>query len=173
MLTQIPLNEQHRIISRIFLKHPSLTGKIILISNTALDAKVRVFRYKFLHNILCANKMLLKFGKVTSLRCSFCKLHDETIMHFFHDSLIVNKLWNQLKPILSNNLIVPISTPQSAIFGFWDLDTDEHLILNYLLIIFKMYIYNAKTTGYLNITHLLIFSKGMKYTEKKTMWEWS
>ena len=76
-------------------------------------------------------------------------------------------LWNQLKSILSNNLIFPISTPQSAIFEFWDLDTNEHLILNHLLLILKMYIYNARTTVYLNISHLLIYIKGIKDTEKK------
>ena len=64
---------------------------------------------------------------------------------------------NQLKPILSNNLNFPISTPQSAIFGFWDLDTNEHLILNHLPFIFKIYIYKARRTGYLNISHLLMY----------------
>ena len=48
---------------------------------------------------------------------------------FFYDCLIVKVLWNQLKSILSNNLIFPLGTPQSAIFGFWDLDTNEYLIL--------------------------------------------
>ena len=69
--------------------------------------------------------MLFKFGKVTSRLCSLCKLHDETIMHLFYDCLIVKRLWNQLKSILSNDLIIPISTPQSAIFEFWDLDTND------------------------------------------------
>ena len=30
-----------------------------------------------------------------------------------------------------------------------------------------MHIYNARTTGYLNISHLLIYNEGIKYTEKK------
>ena len=60
--------------------------------------------------------------------------------------LIVKRIWNQLKSILSNNINFPKSTPQSAIFGFWDLDTNERLILNHLLFIFKMYISNARTT---------------------------
>ena len=55
--------------------------------------------------------MLFKFGKETSSQCSFCKLHDETVMHLFYDCLIVKELWNQLKSILSNNLNFPISTP--------------------------------------------------------------
>ena len=111
--------------------------------------------------------MLFKFEKVTSPQCFFCKLQDETTMHLFYDCLIVKKLWNKLKSILSNNLNFPISTPHSAIFRFWDLDTKEHLILNHLLLIFKMYIYNARTTGYLNISHLLIYIKGIKDTKKK------
>ena len=88
-------------------------------------------------------------------------------MYLFYDCLPVKNLWNQLKSILSNNVIFPISTPQSAIFGFLDLDTNEHLILNNLLLIFKMYIYIARTIGYLNISHLLIFIKGIKHTVKK------
>ena len=98
--------------------------------------------------------MLFESGKVISYPCSFCKLHDETIMHHFYDYLILKRIWNQLKSILSNNLIFPITTPQGAVFGFWDLDTNQHLSLNHLLLIFKMYIYNARTTGYLNISHL-------------------
>ena len=109
-----------------------------LIRNTTLDTKARMFQYNFLHNILYANKMPFKFGKITSPRCSFCKLHDETVIHLIYDYLIARELWNQLKSILSNNLIFLICTQQSAIFGFWYLDTNEHLILNHLLLNFKM-----------------------------------
>ena len=97
-----------------------------------------MFQYKVLHNTLYVNKMLFKFGKVISPRCSFCKLHEETIIHLFYDCSIVKRIWNQLKSILSNNINFPISTPQGAIFGFWDLDTNKHFILNHLLLIFKM-----------------------------------
>ena len=54
-------------------------------------------------------------------------------MQLFYDSLIVKRIWNQVKSILSNNLNFPISTPKSAIFAFWNLDMNEHLILNHLL----------------------------------------
>ena len=111
--------------------------------------------------------MLFKFGKVNSPQCFFCKLHKETIMHLFHDCLIVKRIWNKLRSILSNNMKFSIITPQSIIFRFWDLDTNEHLVLNHLLLIFKTYIYNARTTGYLNVSHLLIYIKGIKDTKKK------
>ena len=85
----------------------------------------------------------------------------------FYECLIVKRIWNQLRPIPPSNINFQISTPQSAIFGFWDLDTNEDLILNQLLLIFKMYIYNARTTDYLKISHLLIYIKGIKDMEKK------
>ena len=137
------------------------------IGNTTLDTKARMFQYRNLRNTLYVNKMLFKFRKVISLRCGCCILHEETIMHIFYDCLIVKRIWDQLKPILSNNINFPISTPQSAIFGFWDLDTNEHLILNHLLLIFKIYIYDARATGYVNISHLLIYIKGIKNIKKK------
>ena len=98
-----------------------------LIGNTNLDTKARMFQYKILHNTLYVNKMLFKFGKVLSPRCSFCKLYKETIIHLFYDCLIVKRISNQLKSIQSNNINFPTSTPQSAIFGFWDLDTKNTL----------------------------------------------
>ena len=97
----------------------------------------------------------------------FCKLHEETIMHLFYECLMIKRICNHLKSALPNNINFPISTPQTAIFGFWDLDTNEHLILNPLLLIFKMYIYNTRTIGYLNISHLLIYIKGIKDIKKK------
>ena len=86
--------------------------------NTTLNTKARLFRYKVLHNIPFVNKMLFRFGEVISTQSPFCKLHDETIMHLFYDCLIVKRIWNHLKSILSNNLNFAISTPQSVIFGF-------------------------------------------------------
>ena len=41
-----------------------------------------------------------------------------------------------INSILSN-LYLPITTPQSAIFGFWDSDKNEHLIINHLFKYFK------------------------------------
>ena len=114
--------------------------------------------------------MLFKFGKVISWWCSFSELHDETIMHLFYDCLIVRRIWNQLKSVLSNNLHFPINREcHLQILGFrlWGIDTKEHLILNHLLLIFKMYIYNSRTTGYLNKSHLLMYIKDIKDTQNK------
>ena len=52
----------------------------LLIRNTTFDTKARMFQYNVLHNIFYANNMLLKFGKGSSPRWSFCKLHVKIIM---------------------------------------------------------------------------------------------
>ena len=57
-------------------------------------------------------------------------------LFIFYGCLIVKRIWNQLKSILLNNLTFSISMPQRIIFGFWDLHTDERLILNNLLLVF-------------------------------------
>ena len=94
-----------------------------LIRNTTLDAKAHMFQYKVLRNTLYINKILFKFGKGFSPQCSFCKLHEETLIHLCYDCLIVKRIWNQLN-ILSNNINFPISTPQSAIFRYFNLDAN-------------------------------------------------
>ena len=103
-----------------FLNIPVILKEIyFLIRSTTLDTKARMLQYKVLNNILYADRSLFKFGKVSSTRCSFCKLHNETIIHLLPGCLIVKRLWNQLKSILSHSLNFPISLPQSTISGFW------------------------------------------------------
>ena len=41
------------------------------------------FRIKYSRRDLKPVAFLVKFGKVTSLRYSFCESHDETIMHLY------------------------------------------------------------------------------------------
>ena len=49
---------------------------------------------------------------------------------------------------------------------FVNLASNEHLILNHLLLIFKMHIYTVRI-AYLNISDMLTFTKSTKDTEKK------
>ena len=46
-------------------------------------------------------------------------------------------MWNQLKSLLSNNLTFLISTPQSVIFGFCNLDRNNTPHLKPLTIYFR------------------------------------
>ena len=93
-----------------------------------INANLRIFQYKLLHNILYLDKMLYKFGKKVSLLCSFCMEEPESPIHVFCTCTKINFLWTQLQHSFQNVLIVPPITPQSAIFGFTDHKVNCHLV---------------------------------------------
>ena len=79
---------------------------------------------------------------------------DETPLHLFYDCKKSKLLWNQLKEFISDEtLSFPSLTPQSALLGHIDL-SDDYLLINHLILIYKFYIYNSRNRGYLNIEHL-------------------
>ena len=118
-----------------------------------LDTKFRIFQYKLLNNVLYLNKMLFKFGKSNSPHCSFCKKEEETPLHLFYECSKTSNLWIELQLCLENKILLPSITPQNAIFGFIDI-TENKILLNHLLLIFKFYLYNARKTGNINIENL-------------------
>ena len=97
--------------------------------------------------------MLFKFGKSNSPHCSFCKKEEETPLHLFYECSKTSNLWIELQLCLENKILLPSITPQSAIFGFIDI-TENKILLNHLLLIFKFYLYNARKTGNINIENL-------------------
>ena len=78
----------------------------------------RNFQYKIPVNILYLNNMLFTFSKIKTPLCSFCHSHDETIKDIFLEWIWAKQLWNHLRLLLTNDISLPILTPQTAIFGF-------------------------------------------------------
>ena len=107
------------------------------------DSRLRVFQYKLLNNVLYLNKMLFRFGKIDSPLCSFCKMIDETPLHLFYNCIKTKLLWDQLKEFMSNKTSFPSLTQQSAILGHIDL-SDDYLLINHLILIYKFYVYNSR-----------------------------
>ena len=56
--------------------------------------------------------------------------------------------------------------PHSAILGHIDL-SDNYLLINHLLLIYKFYIYNSRSTGYFNTEHLKAIIDETKRTEEE------
>ena len=102
--------------------------------------------------------MLFKFGKSGALLCSFCNLKNETPYHLFYERSQTNSFWNQLRHFLSNSLNIPLLTPQSAIFGFIN-QKENFLIINHLLLTFKFYTRNSRSSCKLNIEHYILHKK--------------
>ena len=110
--------------------------------------------------------MLFKFGKSNSPHCSFCKKEEETPLHLFYECSKTSNLWIELQLCLENKILLPSITPQSTIFGFIDI-TENNILLNHLLLIFKFYLYNARKTGNINIENLKASIYNIKNVERE------
>ena len=145
-----------QIYYKIFFQNSNLDWKTIYMLPRIVtkDSRLQVFQYKLLNNVLYLNKMLFRFGKIDSPLCSFCKMIEETPLHLFYNCIKKKLLWDQLKDFISNEtLSFPSLTPQSAILGHIDL-SDDYLLINHIILIYKFYIYNSRNRGYLNIEQL-------------------
>ena len=87
--------------------------------------------------------MLNRFGISNTSLCSFCNIEDETPLHLFYGCLKTQDLWKELQDYLKQDIVLPHLIPQSAIFGFLDIQQKEYILINHLLIIFKFYVYST------------------------------
>ena len=96
------------------------------------------FQYKISNNVLFVNKKLHTFGIKPSPLCSFSNLYDETPYHMFYECDRVKCLWSDFVQCFQNNLILPILTPQTAIFEFLDYTNNDSIFekINALVITF-------------------------------------
>ena len=67
---------------------------------------------------------------------------------------------------LNTHLNLPHLTPQSAILSFLDISDKDYLIVNYLLLLFKYYIYNARDLKHLVFKALMKNLKNIYNIEK-------
>ena len=124
----------------------------------------RNFQYKILHNILYLNKMLFTFGKTKTLLCAFCYSYDETIKRIFLECICVKQLWNHLRLFLTNDISLPILTPQTAIFGFINgIENNVYKIKNQIL-----HVYKSIERGTLELSRLINEIKKVKLLEKNS-----
>ena len=93
--------------------------------------------------MLYLNEKLFSFKKISCPLCSFCQSEDETSIHVSHGCIKTNLLWYKLKEFLKTKIDLPVNTPQSAIFGFLNYETNSDII-NDLLFIFKYYLLNSR-----------------------------
>ena len=99
---------------------------------------------------------------------SFRHSYDETIKHIFLDCIYVKQLWNHLRLFLTNDVSLPILTPQTAIFGFIRrIENSVYKITIHILLIFKLYIYKSRGRGTLKLSRLINEIKKVKLLEKK------
>ena len=105
-----------------------------------INANLRSFQYKISNNILYLNEKLRTFGLSNTQLCSFWKMQEETISHLFYYCIYIQDVWNQVQIYFTDCFDFSQLKPQTAIFGFRDIDNDTFLIQNHILLLFKFYI---------------------------------
>ena len=142
---------------KIFPNKPIKRDEIYLLSlEVTYNTYLRCFQYKILNNILHLNSKLYTSKLTNSPLCSFCKHENETTLHIFYSCNSTRRLRSQIKLFLEANLILSYLLPQTAIFGFLDEpDNQNFVLLNYLLLLFKLNVYNSRKDKVLYFNKLL------------------
>ena len=132
------------------------------------NSYLRCFNYKIINNVLYLNKKRFHFGKTQSPLCSFCHTEAETTLHIFHKCSATKILWNQLLLFFETHLDFPDLTPQAALFGFVnESDNNLNILQNHILLIFKLYVYQSRERGVLNLNSLIKNVTKVKKLERK------
>ena len=134
----------------------NLDRKLIhLLSHTAtIETKWRIFYGKILSNIHFPNNILFKFKKVGSPPFSSCKVEDENYNISCIGAKKTSISWTQVQSFFSTGLDIRSILPESAIFGFPDDDSEQKLVLNHILPIFKNYLHKARENKIFNFNIL-------------------
>ena len=90
----------------------------------------------------------------------------------FYECDSIKCLWSDLVHYFQNSLVLPILTPQPAIFGFLDsINSDNNfkknkLLINHILLIFKSHVYRSREKQFIHINNLISDIKSAKGIEK-------
>ena len=81
----------------------------------------------------------------------------------------IPQLWNHLRLFLTNDISLPILTPQTATFRFINgIENSVYKITNHILLIFKLHVYKSRERGTLELSRLINEIKKVKLLEKKS-----
>ena len=115
----------------------------------------RIFQYKILNNVLYLNKKLFLFGKSTVSTCSFCSNADEDLLHLFANCHQTVSLWASLKLALLPYLVLPELEERFALLGFYEALPSKFKLINHILLLFKIYLYKSRDSGFLRIDGIM------------------
>lgn len=132
-----------------------------------IDSSLRCFQYKILQNVLYLNEKLFLFKKSDSKLCPFCKSFNETVVHIFAKCVVTATLWSQIEVFFKDSLTFPSISPQSAIFGFFEVDHSNFFILNHILLLYKQFIYTSRDLNQLSFAKFARNLQKVYIIEKK------
>ena len=157
----------HAYFSRIFHTDTMPWKKIYTLARSiTIDSYSRNFQYKCLNNILYLNLSLFRMGISESPLCSYCQLQNETVQHLFFDCEVSKALWSELKNKFSNNISLPSLDLQSAVTGFLGTNNIDNLIINNILLMFKISLYNNRDKNTITMHNVLCNLKRREIIER-------
>ena len=161
---KFPNNAQ--VLKRDFNLNEEQLKKVFILPHTvSSEPYVRAFQYKVLNSILFTNTKLFKIGFITDDKCSFCKSDSETLSHLLFDCIKTKSFWRDFESYfysLSKEFVH--LTLKDVIIG---IIITECPLLNYLLLIAKIYLWDCRRTQILpNITGFKLKVKNKFETEK-------
>jgi len=137
----------------------------ILPHNLAFEPYVKAFQCKVRNSILYTNSKLYKIGYTAVDKCSFCESEPEMLPHLFFHCVYSQLFWKQFESYyysLTKEFIH--LTLQDILIG---IITSKCPLLNYLLLIAKIYLWDCRRSKTLpNITGLKLKVKNKYETEK-------
>ena len=108
--------------------------------------KLRYIQYRVLTHSLTTNNRRNKWDSNVSPYCSFCNEQTETILHILVKCPIVSALWKNLARCMQYFLQVKWEpTPVNIILN--NDSSKEKLLINFMIIVMKQYIYSCKCLG--------------------------
>jgi len=106
------------------------------------EAYVKAFQYKVLNFILYTNSKLHKIGSITDDKCSFCKSEPETLLHLLFNCVYSKFFWKDFEFYFYSlsKEFVHLSL-RDVLIG---IITSECPLLNYFLLIAKLYLWDCR-----------------------------
>jgi hypothetical protein len=128
------------------------------------EAFPKSFQFKILHNILPVNHNLHKWKVANTANCTFCQADEETSFQLFTECIVANSFWGHLVNFYSNLIGTRIwLTAKQKILGVENGD----ILLNYLIILGKLFLFRAKTEQKTNFRFFETIAKSKCTTEKE------
>ena len=126
---------------------------------------VKAFQYKVLNSILYTNTKLCKIGFIADDKCSFCKSEPETLSHFLFDCTHSRLFWNDFELLFYSLSKEHVTlTLQDVLIGIL---FPKRPLLNYLLLIAKVYLWDCRRTRILPNIIGLKFKIKIKFETEK------
>ena len=162
--TRLP-NLAQKLKSDLNLSDEALKNAFLLPHSATFEPYVKAFQYKVLNSILYTNSKLHKIGYISDNLCSFCKQESETLQHFFYDCSHSSSFWKDFESYY-------LSWTSQQIHLNWKevligVLTPGCLLLNYLLLLGKIYLWDCRRNKELPNVRGFKFKVNLKYETEK------